>query len=54
MKVTISKTFTDDNGFTILAGRKLEVSDEKLETLKKLGVVEVTEAKKTTKKIIKK
>ena len=50
MKVTINKTFVNENGTSFLKGRVLDVTSEFAEKLATDGVIEVPEKKATKKK----
>lgn len=50
MKVTINKTFVDENGISYLKGRKLNVTPAMAEKLEADGVIEVTTKEKPKKK----
>lgn len=45
MKVTINKTFVDENGISVLKGRLLEVTPERAKELEAKGVIGVAEEK---------
>lgn len=54
MKVTVVKTYINENGTSILKGRKIEVDEKAAEILEADGIIEsskpVTDKKKSIKK----
>lgn len=45
MKVTIKKTFVDENGFSILKGRVIDVDEKYASKLEAEGIIEASEKK---------
>lgn len=54
MKVTIKKTFVDENGTSFLKGRVLDVTDDVAKKLSLNGIIDVIESEEKPAKRIKK
>lgn len=54
MKVTIKKTFVDENGTSFLKGRVLDVTDDVAKKLSSNGIIDVIESEEKPAKRIKK
>lgn len=54
MKVTIKKTFVDENGTSFLKGRVLDVTDDVAKKLSLNGIIDVIESEEKPAKRVKK